>query len=72
VGDGTATTGLDDHSNPNGEIIEEGIEGGEDRCMHARDFEQALYVARIALPMLLRGQQRERVDQRGLSLTPSQ
>ncbi len=32
--------------------IEEGIEGGEDGGTHARDFEQALYVAQIAPPML--------------------
>jgi hypothetical protein len=35
------TTGPDDHHDPNGEKVEEGIEGGEDgRC----DFEQASYV----------------------------
>jgi hypothetical protein len=33
-----------------------GIEGGEDGHTHARDFEQALYVAQIAPPMLQRGQ----------------
>ncbi len=49
---GTPTTGLDDHRSPDGEKIEEGIEGGEDRCTHARDFERLSYVARIAPPML--------------------
>jgi hypothetical protein len=28
-----------------GEKIKEGIEGGEDKCMHARDFEGASYMA---------------------------
>jgi hypothetical protein len=58
------TTGPNDHPDPNGEKIEEGIEGGEDgRC----DFEQVLYVAQIVPPILLRGQRRKGVDQRGLS-----
>ncbi len=51
-GVGTPTTGLDNHRNPNGEKIKEGIEGGEDRRTHACDFERVLYVARIAPPML--------------------
>jgi hypothetical protein len=37
--------GLDNHRNPDGEIIEEGIEGGEDGRTHARGFERASYVA---------------------------
>ncbi len=45
-------TGLEDHRNPDGGKIKEGIEGGEDGCTHARDFERALYVARIAPSML--------------------
>jgi hypothetical protein len=44
--------GLDDHRDPDGEKIEEGIEGGEDGCTHACNFERALYVVRIAPPML--------------------
>ncbi len=51
-GVGTPTTGLDDHRDPDGEKIEEGIEGGEDGRTHARDFERASYVAQIAPPML--------------------
>jgi hypothetical protein len=47
------TTRLDDHHDPNGEKIEEGIEGGEDGRTHARGFERALCMARIAPPMLL-------------------
>jgi hypothetical protein len=58
----TPTTGLDNHRNPDGEKIEEGIEGWEDRCTHTRDFERALYVVQIGPPMLPRGQQREGVD----------
>ncbi len=48
----TPTTGLDDHRNPDGGNVNEGIEGGEDGSC---DFEQALYVARFAPPMPLRG-----------------
>ncbi len=48
----TPTTGLDDHCNPDGEKIKEGIEGGEDGRTHARDYERASYVAQIAPPML--------------------
>jgi hypothetical protein len=58
----TLTTGLDDHHDPDGGKIEEGIEGGQDGCMHAYDFKQASYVVRIMPPMLLRGRQREGVD----------
>ncbi len=55
----TPTTGPDDHCNPNGEKIKEGIEGGDDgHC----DFERALYMAQIAPPMLPRGQRRKGVD----------
>jgi hypothetical protein len=51
-GVGTPTSGSDDHCNPDGEKVKEGIEGGEDgRC----DFEQVLYTAQIAPPMLPRG-----------------
>jgi hypothetical protein len=53
------TMGPDDHHDPSGEKIEEGIEGGEDE--HC-DFKQALYVVRIALPMPPRGQRRKGVD----------
>jgi hypothetical protein len=40
------------HHDPDGGKIEEGIEGGENGRTHARNFERALYVARIAPPML--------------------
>jgi hypothetical protein len=56
------TTGPDDHCNPNGVKIKEGIEGGEEGPL---DFKRALYVAQIATTMLPRGQQRKGVDQRG-------
>ena len=69
-GVGTLTTGLDDHRDPDGEKIEEGIEGGEDGRTHARDFERASYVARIAPPMLPRGRRRKGVDGRGSSSPP--
>jgi hypothetical protein len=45
-------TGLDNHRDPDGEKIEDGIEGGEDERTHAHNFEQVSYVARIAPPML--------------------
>ncbi len=61
-GVGTPTTGPDDHRDPDGGKIEEGIEGGEDGRTHARDFKRASYVARIAPPMPPRGQRREGVD----------
>ncbi len=61
-GVGTPTTGLEDHRDLNGEKIKERIEGGEDRCTHARDFKQALYVAHIVPLMLLRVQRREGGD----------
>ncbi len=48
----TPTTVLDDHRGPEEEKIKEGIEGGEDGRTHTRNFKQALYVARIAPPML--------------------
>jgi hypothetical protein len=41
--------------------IKEGIEGGEDRRTHARDFKQASYVVQIAPPMPPRGQRRKGV-----------
>ncbi len=41
-GVGMPTTGPDNHCNPDGGKIEEGIEGGDNGCC---DFEQALYVA---------------------------
>jgi hypothetical protein len=66
-GVGTPTMGLDDHRNPDGEKIEEGIEGGEDE---RRDFERASYVARIAPPMPPRGLRRKGVDQCRLSSPP--
>ncbi len=55
-------TGLEDYCNPDMKKIEEGIKGGEDGRMHARDFERALYVAQIAPPMLPRGRRREGLD----------
>jgi hypothetical protein len=66
-GVGTPTTGPDDHRDPDGEKIEEGIEGGEDG---RRDFKRASYVARIAPLMLPRGRRRKGVDRRGLSSPP--
>jgi hypothetical protein len=51
--------GPDDHRNPDGEKVKEGIEGGEDG---RRDFERASYVARFTPPMPLRGQWRKGVD----------
>ncbi len=51
-GVGTPTTGLDNHCNPDGGKIEEGIEGGEDGLTHARNFKRASYVAQIAPPIL--------------------
>jgi len=69
-GVGTPTTGLDDHRDPDGEKIEEGIEGGEDGRTHAREFERAPYVAQIAPPMLPRGRRREGVDRRRSSSMP--
>jgi hypothetical protein len=66
-GVGTPTMGLDDHRNPDGEKIKEGIEGGEDeRCY----FERASYVARIAPPMPPRGQRRKGEDRHGSSSLP--
>ncbi len=44
-GVGTPLTGLEDHHDPNTEKLKEGIEGGEDGRMHARDFELVPYVA---------------------------
>ncbi len=51
-GVGTPTTGLDNHCNPNGEKMEEGIEGGEEGHTHACNLERASYVAQITPPML--------------------
>jgi hypothetical protein len=56
------TTGLDDHRNPNGKKLKEGIEGGEDGRTHTRDFKRASYVVQTTLPVLPRGQQREMVE----------
>jgi hypothetical protein len=52
-GVGTPTTGLDDNRDPDGEKIEQGIEGGEDGRTHAPNFKWASYVVQIVLPMLL-------------------
>jgi hypothetical protein len=64
------TTGLDDHPDPDGGKIKEGIEEGEDGRMHAHNLEWASYVAGIVPPMLPRGQRREEVDQCGSSMMP--
>jgi hypothetical protein len=45
-------------------------EGRTDVRTHARDFERASYVARIASPILPRGRRREGVDRRESSSTP--
>jgi hypothetical protein len=66
------TTGLEDHHDPDVGKIEEGIEGGEDGHMHARDFERTTNMAQITPPMLPRGQQREGVDRLRSSLLPGQ
>jgi hypothetical protein len=63
----TPTMGPDDHRDPDGEKIKEGIEGGEDRRCN---FEWASCVARIAPPMLPRGGWKKGVDQCGLSSPP--
>ncbi len=55
-GVGTPTTWPDDHRDPDGEKIEEGIEGGDDGRFN---FERASYVARIAPPMLPRGRRKK-------------
>jgi hypothetical protein len=54
-----SNNGADDHCNPDGGEIKEGIEGGEDECPN---FKRALYVAQIAPPMPPRGRQRKVVD----------
>jgi hypothetical protein len=68
-GVGMPTTGPDNHCDPNRGKIKEGIEGGEGG---RRDFERASYVAQTAPLMLLRGQRRKGVDQRGSSPPPGQ
>jgi hypothetical protein len=44
--------GLEDHCDPNGEKIEEGIEGGEDGRTHTHNFKRASYMVQIVPPML--------------------
>jgi hypothetical protein len=66
-GVGTPITGPGDHRNPDGDKVEEAIEGGEDG---RHDFKRASYVAQIVPPMLPRGRRRKGVDRRGSSSPP--